>query len=229
MWPKFRLSILIYLGGLMMFFCAAVTSQPVRSGPQIGYRVARGQTLEVRAAVLVPPSSGHSQSPANPLTATLTMPVVPGINQPALLVITVGAVQEAPNTQIELVLPPGASILQGPDHWQVALRPGKTETFTVTIQFGRTGEQEVMVLLQNPLDANNALVGQGALGLTLEEKTGHLGFGPANASPGPPATSTTQAPGGPGRCLGIPALVGLGSVVYALRRKHRAKIEEVSP
>ncbi len=161
--------------------------------------------------VINPPSKGNPQSPANPLTATLTMPFVPGINQPALLVITVGAVQEAPNTQVELVLPPGASVVQGADHWQVALRPGKTETLTTTIQFGRTGEQEVLVRLRNPLDANNAFVGEGALGLTIEEKTGHVGFGPGGPQPGA------------GRCLSLPALAGLSGLVWVVGRRRTAK------
>ena len=219
---KLLLSVAICLGGLVIVLYAAVTIQPAQAAP-FDDQAATLQSLDVPAMALVPPGSGNPQSPANPLTATLTMPFVPGINQPALLVITVGAVQEAPNTQVELVLPPGASVVQGADLWQVALRPGKTETFTTTIQFGRTGEQEVMVRLRNPLDADNALVGEGALGLTLEEKTGHLGFGPVSAQPIAPATPATGPPAGSGRCLALPALGGISSVFWAIRRQRAAR------
>jgi hypothetical protein len=220
---RWMLSAAGYVIGMLLVACIAVTIRPMQAAP-----LACQATLALGS-----PGINGKQSPANPLTATLTMPSVPGINQPALLIIMVGAVQEAPNTQVELVLPPGASVVQGADHWQVALRPGKTETFTTTIQFGRTGEQEVLVRLRNPLDANNALVGQGALGLTIEEKTGHVGFGPGGAPPGAPATPATPPPAGSGRCLALPALGGIGSVVWAIRRRHAvreggARISKVS-
>jgi MYXO-CTERM domain-containing protein len=178
------------------------------------------------------PEEAVLQAPASPLTATLTMPVVPGINQPALLLITVGSVREAPNMTVELELPPGASVVEGPDQWEVALHPGQTQTLTTTIQFGQTGQQEILVHLRQPIDANNAFLGEGALGVTIGEEGGVVGFEPAEigqqqevevVSPlAPPSSEEPSARAQPRglNCLN-PALVGLLTLgMFGLHRRR---------
>lgn len=170
--------------------------------------------------VLAPPRAGAAlppvaQGPALPLTATLTMPTVPGVGQPAPLFITVGSVREAPQTEVTLELPEGATAT-GPTSWQVALTPGATAHVTTTIQFGRTGQQELLVHLRSPIDANNALIGEGALGVTIGERSGQVGFGEIDARDG--ATPTpSPTPAGERRCLTLP-LAGLAGLSLLRRR-----------
>lgn len=159
-----------------------------------------------------------AQSPASPLTATLTMPTIPPVNQPARLDITVASVRDAAGTTVELILPPGAAVVEGRSLWTLDLQPGAPQTLTTTIRFGRTGQQEVLVRLRRPIDANNAWEGQGALGVTIGEKASQAGFATAPAGEQEPLTPEA---GGPS-CLGIPAFVGLLAGLFLERQRRRS-------
>jgi hypothetical protein len=182
------------------------------------------------------------QGPALPLTATLTMPTVPGVGEPAPVFIRVGAVQDAPDTSVELVLPGAVTVVDGPRQWQVDLVPGETQTLSTTLRFGRTGEYELLVELRKEIDANNALIGEGALAVTIREDSGQTGFAltptgegeqvpvtpstpvvpTPSASAAPPPASPTPVPATGGtRCLGTPltAVLLLGMVAWRKRRR----------
>jgi hypothetical protein len=183
-----------------------------------------GMTWRAAAGILGP----AAQSPASPLTATLTMPVIPAVNQPARLDITVGSVRDAPGTTVELILPADATVVEGQSRWTLDLHPGMPQTLTTTIRFGRPGQQEVLARLRRPIDANNAWEGQGALGVTIGETTSEAGF--ATTAPAsqqqpltPPKTrSSAPTPPGGSSCLRLPAASALllGSFVLARRGGH---------
>jgi hypothetical protein len=196
-------------------------------------------------------SSIHSdnllQAPASPLTATLAMPVVPGVNQPALLIINVGTVVDAPNMTATLSLPDGAEVIEGETSWEVSLNTGQTATFTTTIQFGQTGEQEIYVYLQQPIDANNTHLGEGALVVTIGEQAGETGFTETQETPGqvealssgsteetsssdeePSSTTDTSTPAAPNTalpCLNA-GLIGIAAISIFHRRKINSDKEE---
>ena len=160
------------------------------------------------------------QSPASPLTATLSLPSVPPAGEPARLDITVAAISSAPGTTVELVLPDGAS-LEGPGRWTVDLEPGAPQTLSTTVRFSRTGEQEVLARLRRPIDANNSWEGQGGVRVTIEASvTGR----PATATP-PTALLPPTPPGAPAApgptpiCPAAPVVLGLVGALLWYRRR----------
>jgi hypothetical protein len=195
-----------------------------------------------QSAGLVAVEAIDGQGPALPLTATLTMPTVPGVGEPAPLFIRVGAVQDAPDTSVELILPESVTLVEGPQHWQVDLFPGETQMLSTTLRFDQTGEYELLVELRKEIDANNALIGEGALAVTIREDSGQTGFaltptGEGEQVPVTPSTSAVSTPSpkvappmasptpvpatGGTRCLGTPltAVFLLGMVAWHKRRR----------
>ena len=114
-------------------------------------------------------TSFTAQVPALPLTASLTLSAEPVVNQPVILFITVGTTVEAPEMSVELILPDGASVVDGATQWTLALQAGQTDTISTTLQFGLPGEQELFVNLQQPIDEFNTHLGEGGMRVIVAE------------------------------------------------------------
>jgi hypothetical protein len=122
------------------------------------------------------PDSDIIAMPASPLDVDLELSSMPRPGQSVQLTVTVSAVEDAPNTSVEVTLPEGVQLEDGKLSWQGNLGAGKSIAFLVTLRFDREGEFEITATANSPIDALNTRIGEGAVAVNVGASTSQLGL-----------------------------------------------------
>ncbi|MBN1305661.1 MAG: hypothetical protein JXA13_14580 [Anaerolineales bacterium] len=124
---------LFIVGALLVSSCAS----PRNNTPSIN-KITTPSISHNNQIVTASPSDGST-----PITTSLTLSRLPGLNDPVELVFNAETVFEAPGTVIEITLPEDAELAEGHLTWTGNLLPDHPVTIRATIRFTTLGNKEI--------------------------------------------------------------------------------------
>lgn len=105
------------------------------STPSTGLNTPKPENQPIESA----PSNGST-----PITTHMTLSGLPVLNESVDITLVTTTVRDAPGTEINLLLPEDAKLLEGELHWSGDLLVDQPVTIKATIQFTTLGNKEII-------------------------------------------------------------------------------------
>lgn len=100
--------------------------------------------------------TGNSDAAKTPIAVSLSMPATLKLNEPADIAIVVNSALDAPNTNVDLILPEGAALMSSDKAWKANLTANIPATFSAKIMMVKTGEWEIKAIAKRAIDQENS-------------------------------------------------------------------------